>query len=355
MDAPTSKWNSMQASVDVIIVNYNGRHFLQDCLPSLGAQTFRDFETFVVDNGSTDDSVQFVRVNFPWVRVIALEQNLGFSGGNNFAIKKTTGEFIALLNNDTVVEPSWLEELMQAMRARPDAGICASRILYIAQPGILYAAGDSYTAYGSAFRRGDKEPIAGRFEQAGEVFSACACAALYRRSMLEEVGLFDEDFFSNCEDVDIGFRARLAGYVCLYWPQAIVYHHGSGTTGIGNARVEFLTSRNFEYVFFKNVPLPLLLRYLPFHVLHAVWTLLKRSRAGLGVPYLKGKIAFLANLRSTLRKRAVVQKMRRMPAGQLLMAMDSGVFPKFIFKFKLLWPRSRRTVKRSSEGVHRLD
>src|SRR2546421_688767 len=88
------------------------------------------------------------------------------------------------------------------------------------------------------------------------VFPPVACAAPYRRSMLEEFGLFDEDFFSNCEDVDIGFRARLAGYVCLYWPQAIVYHHGSGTTGIGNARVEFLTSRNFEYVFFKNVPLP---------------------------------------------------------------------------------------------------
>src|SRR2546427_3232710 len=214
--------NHCSASANVIIVNHNGRHFLGDCLTSLGAQSFRNFEAWVVDNGSQDGSVRFIRDNFPWVRLISLERNVGFCAGNNLAIRETTGELVVLLNNDTAVRSNWLEELVRATLANPEVGICASRILYLAKPHALYAVGDGYTAWGTAFRRGDGELEDGRYEEAAAVFSACACAALYRRSMLDEIGLFDEDLFSNYEDVDLGFRARLAGYSCLYVPKAVV-------------------------------------------------------------------------------------------------------------------------------------
>jgi len=322
--------------VSVIIANYNGRRFLQECLHSLGAQSFRDFHVWVVDNGSSDNSLQFIRDTFTWVHVVALDQNLGFCAANNIAIQKSRSEFVALLNNDTRVEPNWLEELVKAMCASPGVGICASRVLFMAQPDILYAAGDSYTILGLPFMRGYRMRAAGTFEEPAEVFSACACAALYRRRMLEEIGLLDEDLFMCAEDVDLGFRARLAGYTCHYVPKAIVYHHGSATLGTRNQRTEFLTSRNYESVFFKNMPTSLLLKYLPFHVLHICWGLVKSSRDGLAIPYLRGKIAFLARLGRIIRKRTAVQRMRKVSVRQLTTTMDMGLLTKFVSRAKPL-------------------
>ena len=314
----------------VIILNYNGRHLLNDCLGSLGAQSFSDFEACVVDNGSADGSVEFIQNAFPWVRVFALDRNLGFCAGNNVAIKATGSEFVALLNNDTRVEPTWLEELVQAMRSHPEAGICASRILFMARPDTLYAAGDGYTVLGLPFMRGYRMPAARRFEEPGEVFSACACAALYRRGMLEEIGLLDEDLFMCAEDVDLGFRARLAGYTCHYAPKAVVYHIGGASQGVRNPRTEFLTSRNYEFVFFKNMPISLLLKYLPWHVLHIAWSLAKSWRDGLALPYLKGKLAFLAGLSKVMRKRAAVQRTRRVSVWQLTATMETDIVAKLI-------------------------
>ena len=336
--------NHCSACANVIIVNYNGRHFLGDCLTSLGAQSFRDFEAWVVDNGSQDGSVRFIQDNFPWVRLISLERNVGFCAGNNLAIRETNGELVVLLNNDTVARADWLGQLVEAALNNPEAGICASRILYLARPHVLFAAGDSYTAWGTAFSRGGGEPADGRFEEAAAVFSACACAALYRRSMLEKIGLFDEDLVFNCEDVDLGFRARLAGYTCLYVPNAVVYHHGSGTAGVANAWVEFMASRNSEYVCFKNMPAVLLLKYLPLHIAQIGWNLLKKSGKGLAVPYLKGKVAFLRSLGGLMRKRAAVQRSRRISAQELLAAMDTAFFSRAVLKLKyvLLQELTRR-------------
>ena len=326
--------NHCSASANVIIVNHNGRHFLGDCLTSLGAQSFRNFEAWVVDNGSQDGSVRFIQDNFPWVRLISLERNVGFCAGNNLAIRETSGELVVLLNNDTVARSDWLGQLVEAALNNPEVGICASRILYLARPHVLYAAGDSYTAWGTAFSRGGGEPADGRFEEAAAVFSACACAALYRRGMLEKIGLFDEDLFFNCEDVDLGFRARLAGHTCLYVPKAVVYHHGSGTAGGANAWVELLASRNSECVFFKNMPTVLLLRYLPFHIAQIGWNVLKKSGSGLAIPYLKGKVAFLRSMGSLMRKRAAVQRSRRISAQELLATMDTAFFSRAVLKLK---------------------
>jgi GT2 family glycosyltransferase len=312
-----------QMGVSVIVVNYNGLRFLPDCLGSLEAQRYRNFEVVFVDNGSTDGSVEYVRTAFPWVRVITLDRNLGFCKANNIAIRETGGEAVVLLNNDTTVAPTWLEELLSAAASRSDIGIFASRILQMRQPDVLYAAGDCYWAYGHACRRGEGLPAAGRYDQPEEVFAACACAALYRRSMLDRIGLFDEDFVTGCEDVDLSFRARIAGYKVLYVPAAIVCHFGSATQGTENPRVEFLTSRNFEYVFFKNMPLALLLKFLPGHILQVAADLVARTKAGLGLPYLRGKAAFIINLRKVLRKRRAIQKTRRVPLSELTMMMNT--------------------------------
>lgn len=314
-----------EAGVSVIIVNYNGRRFLRDCLGSLETQRYRHFEAVFVDNGSTDGSVEYVRSAFPRVRVIALDRNLGFCKANNIAIRETRGEAVVLLNNDTTVAPTWLQELLSAAACRSDVGIFASRILQMRQPDALYAAGDCYWAYGLAYRRGEGLPAAGRYDQPEEVFSACACAALYRRSVLDQIGLFDEDFVTGCEDVDLSFRARIAGHKVLYVPAAVVCHFGSATSGIGNPRVEFLTSRNFEYVFFKNMPLALLLRFLPGHLLQVAASLVRRMRAGLGLPYLRGKAAFLVDLRKVLIKRRAIQRARQVPIQGLTLTMNTNL------------------------------
>lgn len=306
----------------VIVVNFNGKHFLSECLNSLDRQSFRDFETIFVDNGSSDHSSDFVRERYPQVRIITLERNLGFCAGNNIAIRHSHAEFVALLNNDTKTEPDWLKELIQAAVGDPKVGICASRILNMAQPDVIYSAGDCYAPDGVAFRRGEGMPAAGRFEEAEEVFSACACAALYRRSMLDEIGLFEEDFFSNYEDVDLAFRGRIAGYSCLYVPTSIVYHHGSGTAGIGNPRVEFLGSRNSEYLYFRNMPTILLLKYLPLHVVNVLWGFRVRLGTDCMRPYVKGKIAFLGSLWKVMTKRPAIQRQQRVSIPQLTQTMD---------------------------------
>jgi len=335
-----------RAVASVIVLNYNGRHFLEGCLASLEAQRFHDFEAWLVDNGSQDGSVEFVADRFPWVRVMTLGQNLGFCAGNNAAIKQAKGDFIVLLNNDTVVEPEWLGALVGAAQEDPRVGICASRILSLHRPDLIYAAGDCYSIAGHAFRRGEGLSAAGRFEKAEEVFTACACAALYRRSMLDEIGLLDEDFFSNCEDVDLGFRSRLGGYSCLYVPEAVVYHFGSGTAGVKNARVEFLDSRNIEYVFFKNMPGLLLLQYLPLHVMLLSRTFAQRLPEGLAVAFLRGKADFLANLLRVVRKRRIIQRRRKVQVQALARAMDRRFISRVLKKL-VRWhliPRSLTDV-----------
>jgi GT2 family glycosyltransferase len=297
----------------------------------LGAQSFRDFETWLVDNGSSDASLRLVGDLFPWVQVIALEHNMGFCKGNNVAIRRSLGDLVVLLNNDTLVDSQWLQELQRAAVERPAVSIFASRILQLRQPELLYSAGDSYAAYGLGYRRGEGSP-ADRYEAFEEVFSGCGCAVLYRRSMLDQIGLFDEDFFSNFEDVDLAFRARLAGHRCMYVPRSKVYHYGSGTAGVANPNVVYLTSRNCEYVFFKNMPTRLLLRYLPAHLAMISGSLFRQRTPGTARAYLGGKLAFLAALPRLMRKRMQIQRMRVACPEQLERMMDRGGFSTLLKK-----------------------
>jgi len=250
--------------ITVVIPNWNGEKFLKLCLNSLRDQSFEDFETVLVDNGSTDGSVELVKQNFPEVRVYALDDNRGFSAAVNAGIKATGTEYVALLNNDTETEPGWLEALARAADSHPEAALFASKLVDFQDRLILDGAGDALRRSGLPYRLGHREVDRGQFDSPAYVFGACAAAALYRCSLFEEIGYFDEDFFAYCEDGDVSFRAQLAGHRCLYVPEAVVYHVGSASTGGKRSPTATrLGTQNSLNLLVKNLPAPLVWRSLP--------------------------------------------------------------------------------------------
>ncbi|MCK4467746.1 MAG: glycosyltransferase family 2 protein, partial [Desulfobacterales bacterium] len=253
--------------VSVIIVNWNGRKFLSECLESLRQQAYRHFSIIFVDNGSNDGSIDFVIRNYPEVKTIALPRNVGFSVANNIAIKTVKTEYVALLNNDAVADPLWLKTLVEALEEHSEAGFAASKMLFYDNPEIIDRAGDAYTRAGTGLLRG-RGMNADSYNGRGWVFGACAGAALYRTRMLRDVGLFDEDFFLVYEDVDLSFRAQLRGYKCLYVPEAIVYHKGSGSIIYDSPTSVYYGHRNLEWVYIKNMPAGLILRTIFPHIIY---------------------------------------------------------------------------------------
>jgi GT2 family glycosyltransferase len=249
----------------VVIPNWNGKRFLSLCLSSLHRQTFKDFEVVLVDNGSSDGSVELVEHDFPEVRVVRHKENKGFSAAVNAGIEACQAEeYVALLNNDTEVHPGWLEALVGAAERHPEAALFASKLVDFHDRRLLDGAGDALRRSGLPYRIGHGEMDHGQFQSEALVFGACAAAALYRRSLFEEIGSFDEDFFSNCEDGDISFRAQLAGHRCVYVPGAVVYHIGSASTGGKRSETNVrLGTQNGINLLVKNLPASLAWRMLP--------------------------------------------------------------------------------------------
>ncbi len=246
-----------EAKVTVVIPNWNGGRWLRGCLGGLANQTFEDFRVIVVDNGSTDDSVAYLRDDFPDVEVSCLDYNYGFARAVNEGIRATKSPYVALLNNDTVPRASWLASLVDAIeRAPADIGSVASKMLRMEQPELVDDAGDLLSWQGGAYKRGHQSPAAD-YGTPVEVFSACAGAALYRRQFLTAIGMFDERFWAYLEDVDVGLRGQLRGFRCQYVPGAEVLHHGGGSE-IPRPRYVRLMTRNRLLLFFKNMPLSLL-------------------------------------------------------------------------------------------------
>lgn len=308
----------------VVVLNWNGQRFLKECLASLREQTFTDFETILVDNGSTDGSLEYVRHEFPQVRVIALSHNDGFAGGNNVGIRASTGQYVALLNNDTKAHPRWLESLKMTLDAHPQIGFCASKILLYDQPDIIDSAGDLFYNCGVGEKRGRSQKDDERFAEPMPVFGACGAAALYRRSMLEDIGLFDEDFFAYAEDVDLSFRAQLSGYQCLYVPEAVVYHHLQGSFGALPAHSLYLSRRNAFDTLLKNMPAALLCRRLPYILGYYLAVDLAYIGQGKLRPILRARLDNIRYLKSTLAKRREVQTGRRVNDAYIDGVMSSG-------------------------------
>jgi len=250
--------------VSVIIVNWNGKHLLDECLGSLFGQHFDDFEVIVVDNGSRDGSAEFLGERYPAVRVVKLNVNTGFAGGNNAGIRISRGKYIALLNNDTRTDPYWLLSLVGEAETDSAAGMWASKILNYDQPDMIDNV--SLLLHRDAIGRGKGrlERDRGQYDQKEEALFPSGCAALYRKQMLDEIGLFDEDFFAYADDVDLGLRGRLAGWGCTYVPTAKVYHHYSSSSSAYSPFKAFLVERNRIWVLLKYYPVELIAASLYF-------------------------------------------------------------------------------------------
>lgn len=302
----------------VVIPNWNGRHLLEACLNSLKAQTLKDFELIVVDNGSVDGSAEWLASERPEVRVIRLATNLGFSGGCNVGIRASSGDLVALLNNDTEVDPRWLEALCQAMDRDPRIGAADSKVYFYDQRNVIWSAGCDYSVAGSVTHRGYLEADdRGVYADETPVFVAVACGIIYRRSALDEVGLFDEDFFSGYEDVDLSFRLHAAGYRVVNVPDSVVYHHVSATSRKDSDFYVFHGQKNVLYTFLKNMPGPLLWKYLPFHLLYTVGSLVYFARIRRLGSALRAKLAVLRNLRPLLAKRNAIRATRVLSAREI--------------------------------------
>src|SRR5437773_5989510 len=294
--------------ISVVVVNWNGKPLLADCLSSLRSQTFPDFEVVVVDNGSMDGSGEWIRENFPDFKLVQLDENRGFAGGNNAGISQSRGEWIALLNNDAAARPDWLERLHAAVEGQEGVGLAASQVILTS--GALDSAGDGMTIAGVPYKRGHGKTPDGIFLKPAEVFGASGCGVLLRRSMLDRIGLLDEDFFCIYEDGDLNFRARLAGFHCIYVPDAVILHRLHGTLGRLSKTYVYYGQRNMEYLYFKNMPGRLFWRYLPVHLLSNLLGFGYFILRGRPLQFIHGKVAFLRDLPTVLRKRRDVQKLR---------------------------------------------
>lgn len=261
--------------VSVIVVNWNGENVLDACLSSLCAQTYLSREIIVVDNGSTDGSVELMTRSYgSSVTLITGKENLGFAKAANHGIQAAKGDYIAVLNNDARADPLWLEELVTAAEeGEGKVGMWACKIYVEGTPGLIDCAGHVIYRDGLSRGRGRLDLDGARYSQREEVIFPSGCAALYRKAMLEEIGLFDEDFFLYCEDADLGWRGRRAGWRCLYIPTAIASHTGSASTGPVSLEKAFYTERNRLWLAVKHLPLSLLL-------VSPVYTLLRWAALG---------------------------------------------------------------------------
>jgi GT2 family glycosyltransferase len=256
-----------------------------ECIDSLKEQTFHDFETILVDNGSTDDSAKFAEERYgDFIRIIRNEKNLGYTGGNNVGIRAARGEYIVLLNNDTWAMATWLEELVKATCLERPVGMWASKVYSYYKRNQIEAVGELIYWDGLNRSRGQYECEGGQYERMEEIFFPPGCGGMYRKAVFEEIGLFDEDFFAYGDDAEIGIRARLAGWKCVFVPKAALYHKDSGSTGHYSPFKAFYVERNRFWITLKYFPLPLLFLSLFFtfyrFALQAYGALTHRGAAG---------------------------------------------------------------------------
>jgi GT2 family glycosyltransferase len=317
-------------TVAAIIPNFNGRHLLPTLLTSLTAQRERPDEIIIVDNASTDGSAQYVRDVWPGVTLIAHHLNSGFSAAVNKGIASSATTYVALLNTDVELDPSWLESLVQALDKNPGAGSAASKMVSWHDPTRLDGAGDKMTWSGIAVPRGHGQSDRGQFDTDDFVFGARAGAALYRRAALRDVGLFDEDFFAFVEDVDWSLRAQLRGWSCRYASHAIAFHMGGATANPGerpSPQFYAMTRRNLVWTIIKDYPADALFRHAPSLLAAQLILCLIAIRDGMTRAYIKGLLAAMVGIPRVLRKRRSVQKRRTVGRRELNLVMSPGLLP----------------------------
>jgi GT2 family glycosyltransferase len=307
--------------VSVVIPNRDGAEHLRECLAALGAQTFGDFETIVVDNGSTDASAAIVG-EAPRVRWLPLGSNRGFPAAANAGIAASTSAIVVLLNNDTAAEPEWLERLVGALDGTPSASFAASKLVRYDDAAVLDAAGDAYSlARATSFAIGHGAP-ASAYDRPAWVFGACAAAAAYRRPMLDDVGGFDEEFFFLLEDVDLDLRAQAAGHRCLYVPEAVVRHKRGASSDATTPEFRSRELRNRIWVPVKSLPGPLLALWWLCFCPRAVLILCREALNGWTSVRLHARALGQA-LRAAPAKRRAARGLRRVRTVELLAALTA--------------------------------
>jgi hypothetical protein len=329
--------------VSIIIVNLNGRKFLEECLRAISQQTYRNYEVIFVDNGSTDDSTKFVEENYPQVKIIRLTHNMGFAEGANIGIKASKGDYIFLLNNDVVLDEKCLELLSRTFEEYPSFSSCGPKIIRYNNRGRIDSAGIEFLPIGAVHSYYDSSVNEPRLNRTKETFGISAAAGMYKKVMMEEIGFFDEDFFAYFEDTDLSFRAQLMGYKCLYQPLAVAYHHGSGT-GIKNSPFYvYFGRRNVEFLYFKNMPTKLLLKYGLWHIFYEILVLTFFIMYGKGSSAIKGKIDAVTNIAMIIKKRRIIQNNRKVSCEYIenLFYKREGTKTKFKKAFTLLKNRRK--------------
>lgn len=331
--------------ISVVIPNWNGADELPACLDSLLAQS-QEHQIIVVDNGSTDSSRELLYSHYPQITVIPLPHNTGFAGGVNAGLRLSAAEgyeYSALMNNDAVADKSWLKNLVETMEDNPRIGILTSKMINDTGE-YIDSTGDIYTIWGLPYPRGRREADNGQYDDRKDVFGASGGASLYRHKMLAEIGLFDEDFFAYYEDIDISFRAQLAGWKVMYEPSAKVFHHIGATSVKIKGFATYHTVKNLPILAIKDVPRGLLRKVLPRLALAHFLFFGRAVARGHGWPALKGFCKMLILLPKKLRQRRLIQKGRKVSARYINSILTHDLPPnaRNLRKLRGLWPLHRR-------------
>jgi len=303
---PQSKKNPL---VTVVIPNWNGKKFLEVCLPSLVIQTFKNFEVIVIDNGSNDGSLEYILNNFPEFKIIALPENIGFSPAVNLGIKDSQGTYIFMLNNDTKVDKKCIEELVTVLEKKKDVGMVAAKMLNFYNPKLIDSAGDYIDVVGHANNIGIGEKDSAEYNKEDYVFLVTGGGSLIRKELFDRVGLFDDDYFAYFEDVDLGLRAQMQGYKGYYQPKAVIHHIHMATSKRNPEFKEYLQYRNMTQTIIKDFPASLLKK--DWNWLRAILVNLNTIRylfsIGYGIAALKAEWYVLTHISALLKKRKDVQ------------------------------------------------
>lgn len=313
-------------AVSVVIPSLDGEKLLPVVLESLRLQTFQDFHVVVVDNGSKDHSLELLKCRYPEVLVVALQRNLGFAGAVNRGIKASASEFVSVLNNDIELDPRWLEELRAALIEHPEVGAAGPKMLMYFERNRINILGLRLNRTGEVELIGAGEDDHGQYDQMRYVFGVSAGAALYRRKMFDEIGLFDEQFFANYEDADLAFRAQLAGYKALYVPAAVAYHMVGSTIRRRKYLSTYLNNRNRIIFLWKNMQAETVEKYFLTIFRREAGLLLKRILLNFyklrTFYYLKGTVSGLMHIPGVLQQRKKSKALQRVSADYIESIMD---------------------------------
>ena len=319
--------------LSILIVNWNGLHHLEECLGSIKAQAFPDFEIVLVDNGSADGSIAFLESNHPDVGIVRTDRNLGFAGGNNLGIRHCRGSHVFFLNNDTRLAPDALENLARDIRANSRYSVFACFLINYHDPSMVDSGGDTFYTSACGFTYAGY-PVS-LFTAPREVTLACAGAAVYERGLLERLGGFDEDFFLIFEDADLAFRARHLGASVLFLPDVKVFHKGSASMG-GKASFTsiFYTDRNYLSVFLKNYPAVTLIKTLPGLAFMKAMRMVVAARSGQLGAWARANVQAILLIPKMLRKRWAIQSASRLSRQEFERLLRRN------------WRKERRAFKR---------